>query len=290
MGCSFLAGATTADHTVLNAAISGGKPYGVFGNPTISIENGTVSVEPMSGLFPSGVFMSQDISTSVTAPTPAAGATNYTLAWKLDPGLATQPALVILVGVYNQGDVTDYIVVGWIYHPGMNLSMSTEMFVQAPRAGAPTSIVEFDADTIYNKLLAANTIDASVAVTRTRDGQVSLVCGSDTQQTLLLPLLIPVRDDVIQSLVLDVQLSSQAWITWERVEYVSGVITTKAIPYAALGGQMNRMVVQVPFARQVQAHWSTVALELTLTLGAGSSANLSRIAATTLPTAVLKQL
>jgi hypothetical protein len=306
MVCSFLAGATTADYSVLNAAISGGKSYGVFGTPMVSIEDGSISVEAMSGLFPSGVFMSEDVPTSVTAPTPTASATNYTVVWALDPSLAMQPSLSVLNGIVLQSTATDYIVLGWLYHPGSNLAMSTEMFVQAPPVGAPTLIVDFDADAIYSKLLAANYTErvspnytervsttspgAAVSITRSRDGQVLITSGSDAQQTLVLPLLIPVREHIVQSLVLDVQLSAQAWITWTRVHTVSGIVTTSSIPYAALSGEIERQVLQLPFARQVQENWSMLALELTLTLGAGASASLSRIAATTLPAAVLTQL
>jgi len=244
----------------------------------------------MSGLIPSGAFMTEDVSTSVTAPVPTSLPTNYTLAWVLDPSLSQQPRLVVLNGINIQKDVTDYIVVGWIYHPGSSLSMSTEMFVQAPRAGAPTTIADLSADNIYNGLLAANDLGPVVTITRTRDGQVVLTSASDTQQVLTLPLLIPVCDDVVQSLVLDVQLSSQSWITWARIRSVSGIITASTIPYAALSGKLDRAVVQLPFARQVQATWETVALEMTLTLGAGASASISRIAATTLPASVLTKL
>lgn len=287
---SFLAGNSTADHVTLNKAIAGGKPFGVFGAPSVEITDSQVTVEPMSALFPSGVFIYTDAPESVSAPTPAAAAMNYTLVWVIDPGLYQQPSLSVLSGVYKQDQVQDYVVIGWIYHPGSNLSFSTEMFVQAPRAGAPAVVADFDADAIYSKVLAANTATAALKITRTRDGRVSFASASDVQQTVTIPLLVPVREDVVQSLLVDLDLSSQAWVTWARVTQSAGIVTPTAIPYAAVSGELDRAVVLLPFARQVQAVWTVIALEMTLTLGPGASADIARVAATTLPTSSLMKL
>lgn len=288
---SFLAGATLAKHTDLNRAISAGKPVGLLNNADVSIENGVLSIGPHEVIFPNGVFSGEDEITTVTTPAPTAAPTNYTVVQRLDPGLFSMPVLDVIKGTYTQNQVTDYAVIGWIYYPGLSLSMSTEMFVRAPRAGAPATIADFDIDELYRKLAAAYGATSGLEIERTRDGRVKLASATDAAQSIVVPFTIQVADDVVQSLLVDVQLSAQALISWSRITCDdSGIITETAIPYAGLNGELSRSRMLLPFARQAQTAWSSIALELTIALGPGASMYLARVSATSLATASTTKL
>ncbi len=289
--CSFLAGATLAKHTDLNRAISAGKPRGLLNNADVSIENGVLSVGPHEVVFPSGVYMGEDEITTVPTPAPVSTPTNYTVVQRLDPGLFSMPVLDIVKGTYSQAQVSDYAVIGWIYYPGMSMSMSTEMFVRAPRASAPAVVAEFDIDEIYRKIMASYGAEAGLSVERTRDGRVKISSATDTAQAIVVPLTINVADDAVQSLLIDVQLSAQALVSWSRIESDdAGIITEKAIPYAGLNGELSRSRMLLPFARQAQTAWSSIALELTISLGPGATVHIARLSATTIATASTTKL
>lgn len=288
---SFLAGATLAKHTDLNAAISAGKPVGVINTADVTIEGGVLSIGPYKVIFPNGVYSAEDEITTVETPTPKSAAANYTVVKQLDPGLHQKAVLNIVSGTYVQSQVQDYAVLGWIYHPGMNQAMSTEMFVAAPRAGAPAGVAEFDVDVLYSKLHAAYGSIAGLVIERTRDGRIHMTSSLGVQQTMVVPLVIPVRDDIVQSLLVDVELTAQAWLSWSRITSdAEGIVTETAIPYAGIAGEQSRARFLLPFARQAQTAWSNIALELTITLGPGATVYLSRVSATTMATATVTKL
>lgn len=279
MKASFLAGATSSTHVLLNAVISAGKPKGLLSVPDVSVENGVLTISRFEAIFPSGVYVDTERAADIAAPQVTTSGAVFTLVLRINPGLFTQPELTLLTGAIVPNQLEDYVVLGWISYPGGSLAYTTDMFVAAPKAAAAKVLGDFDAYTLQSRVVA----DAELSAAVDRFGCLVLTSTAVARKEYKVRLLVPVQDESPQSLLVDMALTAQASLSWTRVDEDDGVAIETAVAGAGLSGSLSRSRLLLPFARSRFVPWQVQALEMNLSLGSGAGARIYRVAVTTLP-------
>ncbi len=219
--CSFLAGATLAKQTDLNRAISAGKPRGLLNNADISIENGVLEHRASRGRLSERCLHGR--GRDHDRPDTGSGVdTNelHGVVQRLDPGLFAMPVLDIIKGKYSQAQVSDYAVDRLDLLPRHEACRcqrrcSYVRRVQAHRLSS-RSLTSMRSD---RKITASYGAEAGLFIEKDTATVASKISSAtDTAQAIVVPLTINVADDAVQSLLVDVQLSAQALVSWSRIE------------------------------------------------------------------------
>lgn len=285
MNASFLSGATLAHFSIFNSAISAGKIPGVYVVPTLSVNGGAIEVGPNSGLFGCGVFYEEDttdlltitaLQNSQSNATLGTAAAVYTIAWEIDEGLYASPSLVLLNGQLNVNYDPFHVVLGWLFYPGGNLTLSNGMLVQAPVASVPRVLQFFPGSAIYSKLqtaaLATSGLQLSFA-----NGFTSLTSSLTITQSWQIELELQSDSSPVTCVNYDVVLSSQAFVALSFVQYN---VPAAAIASGTLSGPQNQITWQTPLTQSLVQPWERFSVYLTISLSPGSSAQLGSFSAT----------
>lgn len=297
MQAFFLAGATAAEYTTLNDVIASGKYRGLFSRPTLSADGASVVVGPHAGLFPNNFYVREDSTNYVSAPAFSDLPSVFTVAWVIDPAGYQQPQLTIVSGSYTQdsAQMLSYLVLGWLFHPGANLTLSSDMLVTAPQAGPENVVADVNGLAIaaaFKDAIVArfgNLTNAPVAVTYDVYGTCTLTSVSSAADTYSIDIPVSAGSMSANSLRVETSLSSQANVDFIKL-YDNGTDQTATlIQEGSISGLLARGKYQIPLIRYQTPAWSTWILRVQLTLNPGSSATFTRICATTAAVTTLVQ-